>query len=331
MNKISVIIPVYNVELYLDECLKSLLKQTHTNLEIVCVEDCGTDSSLAILERYKTQDSRIKIVRTAQNMGIAHVRNLGLKSATGDYIFYLDSDDYLASDTILEHLLQKILEDDSDFVFSRTATFSEEVSSTHRAASFNKRLNKFPTEPIQIDAENFVQFVDSFPAVVWGRLYKTSFLRKNNIQCIEKNVVHEDNNFCLKCLVNMPKVSFLPEVGVMYRLRSNSITDNVKKRKGKNVDRSQINVILEDAFEYIRTQKGANGEYFIYAIKYICNFYSKSFKRAPFIFEWRKNYKRLSFWRFSPFCIKYISPNIKQVTFLGISFRYHAKPFCQTL
>ena len=99
MKKISVIVPVYNVEKYLSECLDSVLSQDEKDIEVICVNDGSTDKSLEILKEYKEKDDRIIIV-TQDNKGLAEARNSGLNVAKGEYIFFLDSDDKMREGTL---------------------------------------------------------------------------------------------------------------------------------------------------------------------------------------------------------------------------------------
>lgn len=98
MIKISVIIPVYNVEEYLKECLDSVINQTLKEIEIICIDDCSTDSSYSILEEYAKKDSRIVLIKNKENMGVGYNRNIGIKEAKGEYIGFIDSDDYISED-----------------------------------------------------------------------------------------------------------------------------------------------------------------------------------------------------------------------------------------
>ncbi len=98
MATISILVAVYNAEKYLHKCLKSLLSQTLHNIEIICVDDASTDSSLSILNAYAKKDERIKVVHLSQNVGIAKARNAGLRISTGQYIAFVDSDDWLSED-----------------------------------------------------------------------------------------------------------------------------------------------------------------------------------------------------------------------------------------
>ena len=98
MKKVSVIIPVYNSSLYLEECINSIVNQTYKNLEIIIVNDKSTDDSLKIISKFK--DKRIKVINLKKNHGVAVARNKGVMASTGDYICYIDSDDYWSLDKI---------------------------------------------------------------------------------------------------------------------------------------------------------------------------------------------------------------------------------------
>ena len=111
-KKISVIVPVYNTGKYLDKCLDSLLNQTYNNLEIIVVEDCSTDKSREALQKY-SKNKKIKIVFNDQNKGLSFSRNIGLKNATGDYVGYIDSDDYVDLD-FYEKLMNSIEKNKSE-------------------------------------------------------------------------------------------------------------------------------------------------------------------------------------------------------------------------
>ena len=99
MVKVSIVVPVYNVERYLARCLDSCLIQTFSDIEIICVNDGSTDSSLEILQAYANLDSRVKII-TKDNGGLSSARNVGIENAVGEYILCVDSDDYISSTTI---------------------------------------------------------------------------------------------------------------------------------------------------------------------------------------------------------------------------------------
>ena len=113
MEKVSVIIPIYNVEEYLAQCLESIINQTYRNLEIICINDCSTDNSLTILKEYQQKDSRIVILQNKENGGLAYTRNVGIQKAAGEYVLFVDSDDMIVGD-LVESCLK--VASDSDMV-----------------------------------------------------------------------------------------------------------------------------------------------------------------------------------------------------------------------
>ena len=118
MNKneplISIIVPVYNVEKYLSKCIDSIINQTYKNIEIILIDDGSTDSSGAICDKYALVDSRIHVLHI-ENSGVSNARNVGLNHATGDYIGFVDSDDYIEPN-MYELLLEELIADDVDVV-----------------------------------------------------------------------------------------------------------------------------------------------------------------------------------------------------------------------
>ena len=113
---ISVIIPVYNVEKYLPECILSILNQTYTNFEIICIDDKSTDNSVIILKKYAEKDKRIQLLLLSTNCGVSAARNMALKIMTGEYVCFLDSDDCLER-TSCQDLLDSIIKQKSDMAF----------------------------------------------------------------------------------------------------------------------------------------------------------------------------------------------------------------------
>lgn len=112
---VSIVVPVYNVESYIEECLQSVCSQTYENLEIICVDDVGNDRSMDVVRSFAVKDCRIKIIEHDKNKGLAEARNTGLEHVSGDYVFFLDSDDWLVDDAI-EKLLSSAMTNNADVV-----------------------------------------------------------------------------------------------------------------------------------------------------------------------------------------------------------------------
>ena len=116
VDLVSIIIPVYNVEDFVEQCIDSILNQTYSNLEIIAVNDGSTDSSLKILENIKKKDSRVMIINQ-KNSGVSSARNAGIAKANGKYLVFVDADDFLARNFV-DYMLELIKYNDSDFAYS---------------------------------------------------------------------------------------------------------------------------------------------------------------------------------------------------------------------
>lgn len=169
---ISVIIPIYNVERYLRQCIDSILSQTYKNLEIILIDDGSTDGSSEICDSYAKKDKRIIVIHQ-KNHGISYVRNLGIQESTGDYIFWVDSDDYV-SETIIEELLENLKETDADmsiceYIQGNDRCFSFDISKSDKIEvwDFQKSLE-------QIYENSHWAFV---MAASWCKLIKKSLYK----------------------------------------------------------------------------------------------------------------------------------------------------------
>ena len=142
-NKISVIVPVYNTEDYLEKCIRSIMNQTYKNLEIITINDGSTDNSLSILENLKKEDDRIIIINQ-ENMGVSKARNKGLDYATGEFIGFVDSDDFLEED-MYDIMIKHLIEENADlcrikaFIYNREGGI-EEISNDRKIYTYNNEL-----------------------------------------------------------------------------------------------------------------------------------------------------------------------------------------------
>lgn len=207
--KISVILPLYNVEIYLEECLDSILAQDIDDIEIICVNDGSTDNSLEILQRYAAKDSRVTLVNKKNN-GVGSARNTGLQKATGEYIFIPDSDDYLLSPTALSLLYTTASEQNLDIV-SFNFTLVGNVESEYRSKSKANIIS---------DGKEFLMMSDNI-VMVWNKLYKRSYLDSIHFQYNE--IIYEDDESLPRVYVNASRVMHLDTFLYAYRQRANSI------------------------------------------------------------------------------------------------------------
>ena len=179
MNKnplISVVIPVYNVENYLKECIESILNQTLQNIEIICVDDGSKDKSLDILKQYASQYKNITII-SQHNKGAGIARNIGLRHASGKYILFFDSDDYMSPQT-LEILYNKAENDNADIVIGKSRIYNQDSTSfTYPDFVLKTNLinNKTQFSPYEVK-EHIFQFTIGW---AWDKLYRRDFIVSN--------------------------------------------------------------------------------------------------------------------------------------------------------
>ena len=190
--KVSVIIPVYNVEQYLNKCVDSVINQTFKNIEIICINDCSTDNSLNVLKNFALQDSRIKIIDLKQNQGVSNARNLGLDLAQGEYIYLIDSDDWL-DNNYLEIMVQKIEEVNSNILIN--ANFVNEFADKQKKLLYSNF--DFFKNDFEITNAKIVQRF--FSPVIWTRLYKRSFLEHYKFRFPQIKCGAEDIYFAYAC------------------------------------------------------------------------------------------------------------------------------------
>ncbi len=224
MPKVSVIIPVYNVEKYLRECLDSVINQTLGDIEIICVNDCSPDNSLGILNEYASKDSRIKIINLKKNVGLGKARNIAFKEITSPYVMYLDSDDWYELDAC-ELAYNQIVKNDNDFVLYRAYTYMDDTQTKKlRIERFNE-IEKYENEPhIKYHDLNPLYLYSIAP---WFKIHKTSFIREHNL-FFEEGICYEDQPFWYKLILCNPDFSIINKPLIYYRQRTNSITKNPK-------------------------------------------------------------------------------------------------------
>ena len=154
MIKVSIVVPAYNVERYIKRCIDSLIYQTYSNIQVIIVNDCSTDSSLSICLEYAEIDNRIEVVNLQHNRGLSEARNAGIEHAIGEYITFVDGDDYLELNAI-EKCVEKILETEADeIVFSsffdriNGKIFEMKIISSKKYYEGNKDMNLYFNEAI---------------------------------------------------------------------------------------------------------------------------------------------------------------------------------------
>lgn len=214
-SKISVVVPVYNAQDYLKKCLDSLCRQTYPNMEIICVDDCSTDKSLQILNDYAENDKRIRIVRRSENGGQAEARQSGIDIASGDYIGFADSDDWVDYD-YYEKMLDRAKRDQTDIVINATITCHVgDKESPHIFPGHKSLQRMIYDEPSKL--------TNKFFCVVWNKLFKAAFLKHRKYIIPERNP-HEDVYFHYATFAFAESVSFFDGPAYHYLNRETSIS-----------------------------------------------------------------------------------------------------------
>ena len=193
-NKVSVIVPIYNVGKYVRKCVESLMNQTYSNLEIILVDDGSTDSSGIICDELSELDDRIIVVHK-KNAGVSSARNTGIDMATGDYICFVDGDDFVISEYV-EYMLNLTLEHNAD------VTVSSKVFNNFNDKQFQN--NKVEVLTGELATEAILCY--RLPIGVYAKIFKRSFLNKENLRFISELVIGEGFNFNTACFQRANKV-----------------------------------------------------------------------------------------------------------------------------
>lgn len=227
MVKVSIILPVYNVEKYLNECLDSIVNQTFKDMEIICINDGSTDKSLEILNSYASRDERIKII-SQENAGLGAARNVGMGAAEGDYIFFIDSDDFIYADAI-EEMYENAVVNDSDLVlFRRTREFDIDRLNNREGYNFDNvfKISGEEYKKFTFNYKDIKQYVLNSYLSVWMKFYKREFLNSHDDFYFPEGIAYEDCLFHVKVFLRAGRMSHIPKVYYHYRKNPDSIMNN---------------------------------------------------------------------------------------------------------
>ncbi|MCR5666881.1 MAG: glycosyltransferase [Eubacterium sp.] len=259
-SKISVIVPVYNMQQLLDRCITSIVSNTYENLEIICVDDGSKDDSPLILDEWAKKDSRIKVLHK-ENEGLSEARNSGLQICKGDFVAFIDSDDWIRED-YFEVMMDAMEHNEVQMVIGGYVRTADDRALD--AVSKERR-------PAKVGALEF----SGNRGYVWGRLYRRELIGELRF---DKNYKIEDLEFNLRVLVQNPdvKVAYLSDIIYAYYVREGSLVSNIEA-----ADMEQIVEVLE---KYMLRFEGTGMESF---------FAQESIKRCCYIrwYYWAKKDK----------------------------------------
>lgn len=251
---ISVILPVYNVENYLRECLDSLINQDYQNFEVIAVNDGSTDHSLSILKEYESKFSNFILVNQ-ENKGLSEARNAGIPYVTGKYIYFLDSDDFILPNTF-SNLCQLAEENNLDLIKFDAAPFSEIPEKTNLTDFRSSDILKKDT---LYTRETFAKsIIKKFMPPVWLYFIKSSIIKENNLT-FKKGILHEDELFTIQLLEHCNRIMYDPNAYFQRRYRPNSIMTSSLNSNKKSFD-SIIEIIK--IFNDLQKSLDKNSDYY---------------------------------------------------------------------
>ena len=224
---LSVIIPVYNVERYLAQCLDSVISQSLENIEIICINDGSTDSSEDILREYAKRDSRIRII-SQDNKGISETRNVGIREAAGKYVFFMDSDDII-NHNAFELCVNDMEKRELEYLCFNVIGFGEEIDKIKRAGDLNRTYYKryLNEEKIYSGIELFHELAGRKALVVttWSCILLKSAIIEHDL-FFHRGILHEDESWTFTVLMSLSRCGCLNKTLYQNRIRENSITQS---------------------------------------------------------------------------------------------------------
>ena len=271
---ISIIIPVYNIEKYLKECLDSILNQTYKNFEVILVDDCSTDSSFDICNEYSFKDSRIKVFQNEVNSGGCGIpRNIGLKHAKGDYITFVDGDD-LIENNYLETLI-------------KSASYDTISMATYYYSNFKIKKQRLKVKEINNSQILKYYFLGKYYTQAWGKLFPKAFVEDLNFP----SIFLEDIPIVYKLLIKAKQLKVNYGTYYIYRKRDNSLTTNKNYKKYFPILDELFH--MEDTLKEMNVSASSINAFYDFQIRYFLFFYRYSFsEKEEFVKEKKKQLRK---------------------------------------
>lgn len=249
---ISVIVPVYNTAQYLRRCLDSILCQTVENIEVICVDDGSTDESLQILDAYATVDSRVQVIHK-ENGGLVSARKVGLKVASGEYIGYVDSDDWIEPN-MYEKLLAALIDEKVEIAMcgriEETGHIGRESRHGFPAGRYDKQGLKEKIYPSMIVNDAFFEW-GIFPGI-WDKLFRRECLEQFQMEVDERLTMGEDAACTYPALLNAESIYISDECLYHYRQSASSM---VKQTDGRETERKRYRILYQSVLESLNRYK----------------------------------------------------------------------------
>jgi len=247
--RLSVIVPIYKVEKFLPKCIDSLLNQTYQDIEIILVDDGSPDNCGAICDEYAKKDERLKVFHK-ENGGLFHAQNYGFEFATGDYIAYVDSDDYVDNKDAFHLLLKEAKATNADII---VGNYQKDING--KLVSTNPHGFHNLTDSTTVDFRFKGFYSVGHLAYTWGKIYKRSFLVEHNL-AMKDYIYSLDKLFNVECYLHQPKYRFIQDSVYVYRCNFTSVSHQYKE------DFTKIWLRISEEM-YYDMQKMKNGKQYL--------------------------------------------------------------------
>ena len=287
MVKISVIIPVYNVGRYLEECLNHMINQTFSDIEIICINDGSTDESPDILREFAKRDDRIQIINQ-KNRGLGATRNRGLELSKGDYIYFMDGDDYLEL-AALEELYELSEKYSLDFAMFKLKNFNEKTKETIYDEYYAMPYLKKRVEDNVFDYSDGADIALRLAVNSPGNFFKREFVRDLKFP---EGLLFEDNVFFTKALFKAERIYFYDKFLYNRRVREDSLSNKFSISVLDTIDISELLLDLINEYGYVQYKKTLYNRIF----SNIYNTFENTSKdhKADLFLEMRRRYLKFS-------------------------------------
>lgn len=270
---VSIIVPVYNVSSYILKCLDSIYNQSYTNFEVIIIDDCGIDDSMRIIEKYLTPERSIitTIIHHDKNKGLSAARNTGIQNAKCEWIYFLDSDDYLSPHCIESFVNIVQQHQEVDVIFGTAQFIPYEWKECNISVNFES-IPKYSQNRKWINKSFFVD--ESFPITAWNKLIKKEYITRNNL-FFKEGIIYEDNLWYWHIGNTVNSIAFNKEITYFYRYVPNSIINKPYNKRNMN---SEVIIIKEMSksitYRHFLSQ-------FIYILHYSHSSYCKRLGNNP--------------------------------------------------
>lgn len=257
MAKLSIVIPIHNADAYLERCLNSVVSQTLKDIEIICVDDNSKDKSSEILQSFAKKDDRIRILTLSETSGQSHARNVGISEAQGEFIGFVDADDFVDCQ-MFEKMVENAVENSSDIVMCKATVYDtakDSYSEDDEYCNLSCFSEKFDKKTFS--HKDTLAFWEKINVAVWNKIYRFEFLKSCRVK-FQEGYIYEDLPFFYATYTKAKKVSLVREFLYFYRINSENSTMTKTDEKVKDrVDMVSLTVDILKEQKYFRDIKAA--------------------------------------------------------------------------